>query len=132
MNNKDRFKFRVWDNLRKKYDRYEAIQLHQSGQSCYQSPSGGMTFPGEDEEYIIEQCTGIRDKNGQLIYEGDIVRYNYPGASANVVAWNHKTCRWVVRAIKDVGMTEAASFCDDGILPTDGYVIVGNIHEVNK
>ena len=73
--NNDRFKFRVWDNVKKKYDYLECLYLSQSGGVCYLDMDGHLTYPNEDEDYIVEQCTGLKDKNGKLIYEGDIVLF---------------------------------------------------------
>ena len=120
-------KYRVFDEETKKYVS-EYVFVNHHGEICW--IRNGDFYR---HKTTVEPCTGVCCRaTGNLIYKGDIVRYNYPGATPNVVDWNPKTCRWVVRLIKDVGMTEAASFCDDGILPTDGYVIVGNIHEVKN
>lgn len=77
----DRFKFRHWDKQIKQM-RYGDIQLGCDGQPFV--ITNNKEKPVEDiKDVVTMQCTGLKDKNGKLIYEGDIVKQNNTIYSVN-------------------------------------------------
>lgn len=58
-------KFRVWNKINQNWGEIERF----IGESY-----GNLN---EDENLILQQYTGLKDKNNKEIYEGDIVRWEY-------------------------------------------------------
>ena len=109
----DRFKIRVWDKVFNLYWPYKDIK----GNIAW------LLFPDNDniENIEIEQCTGLKDKNRKLIYEGDLV--NLEGYGVCQVIWSDDTAEFMFKNLNE-DLREHV----DTMLMYD-WEVVGNIHK---
>lgn len=77
----------------------------------------------ENDLYAVERCTGLRDKNRRLIYEGDVVHHTVGGMTCRIVFYRGAFCGEFVG-----GFTSPLS----GWFRPDFDEVIGNIHEAEK
>jgi hypothetical protein len=117
----DRFRFRLWDDELKTY--------------FHSNDDGSLQFDIEKvldglsvhEGEVLEQCTGLKDKNGRLIYEGDIIKEN--NELPTVVEYYAERGGFIPMAQGNgCGCCESGVVCiENGCTPF--ACIIGNIHE---
>ena len=93
----DRFNFRFWDKDRKKM--FNCIQINFTenahGSNSLKDNESSIHLMYQPH-LILMQSTGLKDKNGKLIFEGDILFYKIGSNKCReVVTWNQQQCGWI-------------------------------------
>ena len=121
-------KFRVWDIPEKEYLKREKVVVGNSQKresyiyiwrSSVDSSSNTLEWMMDDPEcYIVEQYTGLHDKSGREIYEGDLILI---GAVFTQIKYRNETAAFELMQ-KHGPIVLSNKYSGE-------YEIIGNIHE---
>ena len=126
-------KFRAWDSVEKKF--VEHFFITDNGLICnMEKPTSGYNspIPVEKSELILMQSTGLFDKNGKEIFEGDIVkRYRNPLFKAE---WEYQIETVVKREAcllldKKFGKNSATMRFGSPFAKSDLLEVIGNVYQ---
>jgi uncharacterized phage protein (TIGR01671 family) len=111
VNDMDRFRFRAWVDGSMIYENF-----------CEYLGSYGCSFKEfERLEHPLMQSTGLRDKNGVLIFEGDILR---PFHDVDVCVVSFRDGGFIVSSDQSIGVHIGQDYLNKCF-----YGVTGNIYE---
>lgn len=123
----DRFKMRLWDITEQKFVKVTGIEYYDDGYEIDVYYDGDPFETALDEGYLkacfVEQCTGLRDKNGKLIYEGDILHVDDENPECDPYIGH------VIRSKKEAAFKFLTGNTEMALKDGNQCEVIGNIHE---
>ena len=118
----NRFRFRAWD---KSFSRmiYNIFFFWKENKiTVYELEEDGSKYYLPNSHIVLEQCTDLKDKNGKLIYEGDIVKVSGDVMTIPIqLEGNLAKVVWEINCFPHEDESYFSECWD--------YEVIGNIHE---
>ena len=135
----DRLRYRVYNKKTKEMLDVMLISYSKSGNNCRidaQNSVGDIIifddYKKNTEDIVLMQCTGLKDKNGTLIYEGNILKEYYENSDTETTEFDYVPVGFDKECAAFYMGAKHKEYFADGLFIPEEYEVVGNIYENKK